>query len=291
LPCFIGAAAIIPGFASWHERCFAPSAPRGTGPGAARWIGFMRNLPLATSVALVLSSCRVAEVDCREAAALCDGGCRSSPSGEIAELRLQLAERDAELARLRRALRSRDDQAHFELARAIGIADAVKASELPERQQRRLAIAIVREAELNGVDPLLVVAVIRIESSFDNYAVSRMGARGLMQVMPDTADWLLERRGGKLGRRTNLFDPELNIELGTAYLAELMERFGSLDRALAAYNAGPDAARRILADTAARARFMQGYPRKVLSELHKLRRSAQARLAEQVKAPAHDGRG
>ncbi|HZA50921.1 MAG TPA: lytic transglycosylase domain-containing protein, partial [Myxococcaceae bacterium] len=140
-------------------------------------------------------------------------------------------------------------------------------------------------------DPLLVVAVIRTESSFDNYAVSPVGAMGLMQVMPNTGSWLMKRRGARLGRRTNLFDSELNIELGTAYLAELLARFGSVEKALIAYNAGPGAAARILADRAARAKFMAGYPRKVLGELRKLKIAAQGRLADQAPVRTIDGRG
>jgi soluble lytic murein transglycosylase len=139
------------------------------------------------------------------------------------------------------------------------------------RQQRSLAIAIVREARRNELDPLLVVALIRAESSFNNYAVSGVGAMGLMQLMPDTGEYLLSRRGQKLGRRTNLFDHELNVELGAAYLAELIRRFGTLEHALVAYNAGPTAARKILGKPDARRRFLAGYPRKVVDELKRLR--------------------
>jgi soluble lytic murein transglycosylase len=185
-----------------------------------------------------------------------------------------------------------DEQALFDRALELGIIDAVKASKLPARQQRRVAVAIVREAQLNGVDPLLVVAVIRIESAFNNYAVSPVGAMGLMQVMPATGHWLAERRGAPLGRTSNLFDSELNIELGTAYLSELIEEFGKVDEALAAYNAGPSGARKIFAKRASRVRFMAGYPKKVLSEFRKLEREAEARMARsEEEEPIPDGRG
>jgi soluble lytic murein transglycosylase len=184
-----------------------------------------------------------------------------------------------------------DEAALFEEAWKLGIVDAVKASKLPERQQRRVAIAIVREARLNGLDPLLVVAVIRTESSFNNYAVSPVGAMGLMQVMPGTGQWLAERRGIALGRTSHLFDSELNIELGTWYLAELIGRFGAVDKALVAYNAGPGAARKILANTASRQRFMQGYPRKVLGELRKLEKAAEARVANAEESTVPDRQG
>ena len=209
---------------------------------------------------------------------------------DVATLIARLEEREAELRALRAELSLRDESALHEEAEALGIVDAVKASRLPERQQRRIAVAIVREARLHGLDPLLVVAVIRTESAFDSYAVSPAGAMGLMQVMPATGRWLVERRGEKLGRTTHLFDPELNIELGTSYLAELIEQFGSVDEALVAYNAGPNAAKKILRQRSSRARFMAGYPRKVLREFSKLRKEAEARIAVKAQRTVPDDR-
>lgn len=84
-----------------------------------------------------------------------------------------------------------------------------------------------------GVDPVLVRAVIQVESGFNPQCVSRRGARGLMQLMPETA-----RRYGV----TSIFDPEQNIRGGVRYLADLLRRFPrDLPRALAAYNAGENA--------------------------------------------------
>jgi soluble lytic murein transglycosylase len=187
----------------------------------------------------------------------------SSP--EVAELRAKLAAQEAHLARLE------EEATLYEEAERLGIVAAVQASRLPERQQRRLAMAIVREARRNKVDPMLVVAVIRCESSFNNYAVSHVGAMGLMQVMPDTGNYLADKAGFKLQRHTNLFDSELNVELGTAYLADLIERFGSPERALVAYNAGPGLAKKILSKKEKRDRFMAGYPAKVMKEFRRLK--------------------
>lgn len=244
-------------------------------------------------VGVVLSAFAGLAYQARAKPPVCDASPASAKASveDAATLRAQLMAREVELTRLRAELSARDEQALYEEAEALGVVDAVKASKLPDRQQRRLAIAVVREARLNGIDPLLVVAVIRTESSFNNYAVSRVGAMGLMQVMPRTGQWLAERRGYDLRRTSNLFDSELNVELGTAYLAELIERFGSVQSALVAYNAGPAKAKRVLKNAKVRDRFM-GYPRKVLSELRKLQRGAEERrTAEQGVGTVPNGRG
>jgi soluble lytic murein transglycosylase len=192
-------------------------------------------------------------------------------SPEIEELRTKLAQREAELQDARTRLQEYADDVYYQQALHLGIVEAVKASRLPVRQQRRLAVAIVREAERNNLDPLLVIALIRCESSFNNYAVSNVGAMGLMQVMPDTGIYLADKAGFRLGRSTNLFDAETNIELGTAYLADLIQRFGSIEHALVAYNAGPGLAKKILAKRESRKKFMKGYPSKVVGEFRKLK--------------------
>jgi soluble lytic murein transglycosylase len=86
-------------------------------------------------------------------------------------------------------------------------------------------------AQRRGIDPYLVAAVVREESSYYPRAISRAGARGLMQLMPATAR-LMAPPG-------DLDDPGFNIELGTRFLAGLMREFNDPRLALAAYNAGP----------------------------------------------------
>lgn len=204
---------------------------------------------------------------------------------QLEELRAKLAKREAELRDVQARLQVYEDEVHFQEAMRLGVVDAVRASGLPLRQQRRVAVAIVREAERNEIDPMLVIALIRCESSFNNYAVSGVGAMGLMQVMPDTGTYLADKAGFRLGRSTNLFDAETNIELGTAYLANLIQRFGSVEHALVAYNAGPGLAKKILAKRESRKKFIAGYPTKVVKEFRKLKAQQERELTLRAQQP------
>jgi soluble lytic murein transglycosylase-like protein len=97
-------------------------------------------------------------------------------------------------------------------------------------------------ARRRGLDPLLVAALIRQESLYDPEAVSPARAHGLMQLLPSTAREVAAGLGGPPPSGRALHDPAVNVELGTAYLARLLERYGgSRVKALAAYNAGEDA--------------------------------------------------
>ncbi len=97
---------------------------------------------------------------------------------------------------------------------------------------RHLKPIIEKAAAAYGLDPALIAAVIMSESSFNARAVSRAGAKGLMQLMPATAR--------ELGCR-NPFDPEQNIMAGSRYLRRLLNRFqGDITLAVAAYNCGPE---------------------------------------------------
>ncbi|ODN31130.1 lytic transglycosylase domain-containing protein [Fervidobacterium thailandense] len=106
----------------------------------------------------------------------------------------------------------------------------------------------------DDLDPLLVMSVIRTESSFRENAVSPLGAYGLMQVMPQTAEWLNSRFKKNYDYRT----VEGNIALGCLYLNYLLEKDGNLEDALIHYNTGPYAQQEIKDDAGKR------YVRKVL---------------------------
>lgn len=107
---------------------------------------------------------------------------------------------------------------------------AAPAGAAPVAAASSLAGMIAGAARRQGLDPALVDAVVRVESGYDPKAVSPVGARGLMQLMPGTA----------AGLGVDPDDPAQNLEGGTRYLAEQIHRFG-LESGVAAYNAGPGA--------------------------------------------------
>lgn len=98
---------------------------------------------------------------------------------------------------------------------------------------------IALNADLYGIDPYLVAAVIRTESGFDPQAVSSAGARGLMQLMPETGQWIASKLDVSEYTDDLLFQPDINIQFGCWYLSFLEDRFdGKHDLVAAAYNAG-----------------------------------------------------
>lgn len=107
-----------------------------------------------------------------------------------------------------------------------------------------LAADIYDIAEAEGIEPDLAYGLINTESEFDERAVSNVGARGLTQVMPRTARWLLPGTNAE-----ELFDRELNMHLGFGYLRDLIGKYnGNLRLALLAYNRGPGTVDRVLAE-------------------------------------------
>lgn len=104
---------------------------------------------------------------------------------------------------------------------------------------------IVAAAKANGLPAWLVAGVIRQESAFDTRATSPVGAKGLMQIMPATGSDMASRLGVRYPA-DGLYDPEFSIELGSAYLKQLIDGFdGNIELAVAGYNGGPNRIRRL----------------------------------------------
>ncbi len=199
--------------------------------------------------------------------------------GRLARLEEQLAAAEAKSQRrdaeLEQRLNAVTDYELWSEAAQLGVVRELARHDtgLSPKQEQRLAVAIVREARANGLDPLLVTAVIRVESTFNSFAVSEKGAIGLMQIMPATGEWLSQKRNEPLRSARHLFEFERNVQLGASYLRELIDRFGSEEAALLAYNAGPGYAKKILSsDPDTRKKWLNSYANKVLGEYARLKR-------------------
>ena len=102
--------------------------------------------------------------------------------------------------------------------------------------------SVVTHARKYDLDPYFVAAIIREESQFQPEALSPAGARGVMQVMPATGEWVARMANIPAFNRSRLFEPDTVINIGAWYLSHLMKRFrGDVLLVIAAYNAGPEA--------------------------------------------------
>lgn len=107
-------------------------------------------------------------------------------------------------------------------------------------EDEKLVAFITEESQQYGFEPELILALISTESSFYNWSVSKKGAVGMMQIIPETGKALAKATQIAWHEQNQrLFDPYVNIRLGIHYLHALYERFGDLRTALAAYNFGP----------------------------------------------------
>jgi soluble lytic murein transglycosylase-like protein len=105
--------------------------------------------------------------------------------------------------------------------------------------KEELAEVIYEEASRHNQDPKFILALIAIESSFQNWSVSEQGAKGLMQIMPYVAESLAQEMGIEWSGDRTLFNPYLNIKIGIHYLSQLIFDFKDIGVALTAYNYGP----------------------------------------------------
>jgi soluble lytic murein transglycosylase-like protein len=149
--------------------------------------------------------------------------------------------------------------------------------DLPEGDRLRLATAIAVEADVARLDPLLVLAVIAVESSFDVGAVSRRGALGLMQLKPST----LRREAARARIRiADLDDPVANVRAGIRYLRRLLDDFRQdQELALMAYNAGPQRISRLRHEEGGVPEYYRSYARRVEAERRRLRSEGRDRVA------------
>ncbi len=97
---------------------------------------------------------------------------------------------------------------------------------------------VFEAADEHNIDPYLVFAIIRAESKYQTTAKSHVGARGLMQIMPETAEWIAQQNNIEEFNLEDLHDPEINIQFGSWYIANLMQEYKELPLVIAAYNAG-----------------------------------------------------
>lgn len=151
---------------------------------------------------------------------------------------------EAELAMLDRAPAAAASTPSLAELRA---AVASEARHLGAELRDTIAHAVARASREQGLPAFLIVALIAQESGFDPSA-ENAGALGLMQLRPFVAKDYARRRGLAWKGDASLRDPAQNVALATGYLGELLDRFSSLDLALAAYNKGPEAVKRDLRD-------------------------------------------
>ncbi len=157
------------------------------------------------------------------------------------------------------------------LQQRLHILEAVEAmqSNLTPEEEVHLTHQVLYYGEEHELDPLLILSVIRAESHFSAKAVSPMGAMGIMQVMPATARFITEQRGWTWPGQNRLFDPSFNIRLATSYLSDLLQKFGSVEEALIAYNCGEGTMQELRASGLP---LPRSYARSVMSTYDRLQR-------------------
>ena len=163
---------------------------------------------------------------------------------------------------------------------AIQVLERMPSLEVEEASD--LAAVVRRESESAGLDPILVMAVIGVESRWEPAAVSERGARGLMQLRRLALETEERQAGLPPG---DVHDPVHNVRMGVRYLARMVEFFDDVDLGLVAYNSGPTRLNSYLNATDEVPDSMWVYARKVRREERRIRREmlrAQAVVAQVV---------
>jgi soluble lytic murein transglycosylase len=133
--------------------------------------------------------------------------------------------------------------------------------DVPVEKNRRLSRVIARNSRKYEIPSGLILSVIRVESNFQPWAVSPKGALGLMQVMPETGEWIARRYDMHWAGPVTLLDEEANLNMGIRYLAYLKDKYsGDLRKMLSAYNRGPA---KVDEDVSVGRSFTQNYYEKV----------------------------
>ena len=111
---------------------------------------------------------------------------------------------------------------------------------------RKYSIYVEKYADEYNLDENLIYSIIKAESKFNEKAISRRGAKGLMQISDMTRDWAIEQL--ELNNDIDIYDPETNIKIGCWYLNTLYKEFGKTDLVIAAYNGGSGNVKKWLSD-------------------------------------------
>lgn len=138
---------------------------------------------------------------------------------------------------------------------------------IPEDRIKIIANSVYEESRKYDLDYRLVLAIMKVESNFKNEAVSRRGARGLMQIKPSSAKIIARESGVEVKGAKCLHEPEKNIKIGVSYLSKLHAMFENMVSALHAYNAGPGKVKKPATQETAKT---TSFTRKVMSEYHQI---------------------
>jgi len=175
-----------------------------------------------------------------ECVARADGRINPPISSDVRRTRLELSE--SERATITAVAAALGD---------MGTAGGFAGPDFIETLPRAYEWLVVPAAKRYGLDPNLLLAVMRVESAYQKHIVSYAGAVGLMQIMPRTGQLIAHALGQHDFTPADLLDPRVNLEFAAWYLASLLERFdGHLPLAIAAYNGGPHNVRRWIQESA-----------------------------------------